>query len=171
MNAAFPDDARDVAFQVLAWLMVPNISLQKAILLLGDGSNGKSRYLKAVESFIGKRNAAALSLHWLEKNQFAAARLLGKLANICPDLPTEHLAGTSVFKKIVGGDTIPAERKYQDSFEFMPFCRLLFSANNPPQSSDGSSGFFRRWLVIPFDRIFSPEATGYIPSEELYIAS
>jgi hypothetical protein len=35
------------------------------------------------------------------------SRLVGKLANICPDRPSHHLQGTSVFKAVVGGDPKP----------------------------------------------------------------
>lgn len=98
---------------------------------------------------------AGVSLHKLEASRFATARLVGKLANICPDLPSEHLAGTSVFKALTGGDLIHGERKYGESFEFESFARLVFSANTPPQSADSSHAFFRRWLVVPFERTFT----------------
>jgi putative DNA primase/helicase len=105
-------------------------------------------------AFLGKKNVANVSLHKLESDKFAGARLIGKLANICPDLPSEHLSGTSVFKAITGGDPISAEYKFKDGFDFAPFCRLVFSANTPPRSQDSSEGFFDRWLVIPFSRAF-----------------
>ncbi|MDP8952298.1 MAG: bifunctional DNA primase/polymerase, partial [Actinomycetota bacterium] len=38
----FPEDAQDLAFEIPAWLMTPDTSIQKAILLLGEGANGKS---------------------------------------------------------------------------------------------------------------------------------
>src|SRR4029434_3780586 len=98
-----------------------------------------------------KTNSSALSLHKLESDRFAVARLYGKLANICPDLPSEHLAGTSIFKAITGGDVITGEYKFKDSFDFVPIARLVFSANNPPRSQESSQGFFERWFVIPFD--------------------
>jgi phage/plasmid-associated DNA primase len=82
--------------------------------------------------------------------------LLGKLANICPDLPSTHLIETSVFKAITGGDDLHAEYKYRESFEFRPYCRLVFSANHVPRSGDASHAFFRRWLVVPFERTFEP---------------
>ncbi len=93
------------------------------------------------------------------------ARLVGKLANICPDLPISHLTGTSIFKALTGGDTVPAEYKYRDSFELDPFCRLVFSANNPLWSADSSNAFFRRWLVVPFTRTF--EGGEEIPRPEM----
>jgi putative DNA primase/helicase len=154
IEGVFPDDAEAIAWEIPAWLMTPDTSVQKAILLLGEGANGKSTYLSAVVAFIGRRNTSALSLHRLEQDKFAAARLVGKLANVCPDLPSDDLASTSTFKAITGGDGMEAERKFQESFEFVPFSRLVFSANHPPKSQDGSSGFFRRWLVVPFDRTF-----------------
>ena len=152
----FPGDARSLAFEILAWLMLPDTSIQKAVLLLGEGANGKSTYLTAVAAFLGRENITALSLHKLESDRFAAARLVGKLANICPDLPSDRLAGTSLFKALTGGDVINAERKFRDSFEFTPYARLVFSANDPPRSADASHAFFRRWVAVPFARTFEP---------------
>ena len=56
-----------------------------------------------------------------------------------------------MFKAITGGDSISAECKFRDSFDFVPYARLVFSANNPPRSDDESQAFFRRWVVVPFD--------------------
>lgn len=151
----FPDDARDFAWQIAAWLMIPDTSEQKAILLLGGGSNGKSTFLAGLSAFLGLPNVSAVSLQRLESDRFSVARLVGKLANICADLPSSHLAGTSVFKALVGGDRLQAEYKYRDPFEFVPFARLVFSANYPPRSTDASDAFFRRWLVVAFTRTFA----------------
>lgn len=153
----FPPDAVSLAYEIPAWLMLPDTSIQKAILLTGEGANGKSTYLTLVMAFLGRSNVSGLSLHRLESDKFAVARLLGKLANICPDLPSEHLVGTSIFKALTGGDILVGEHKFKDSFELAPFARLVFSANHPPRSSDASHAFFRRWLVIPFERTFAPE--------------
>lgn len=150
----FPADARVLAFEIVAHLMRPDTSIQKAVLLLGEGGNGKSTYLTALTAFLGKENAASLSLHRLESDRFAVARLLGKLANIAADLPSEHLAGTDVFKQLTGGDSMTGEFKYRDSFDFVPYARLVFSANHPPRSQDGSPAFFDRWVVLPFGRAF-----------------
>jgi len=90
----FPEDTEAIAWEIPAWLMTPDTSIQKAILLTGDGANGKSTYLRAVLSFIGKHNASAVSLHKLENDRFSAARLVGRLASICPDLPTTDLVST-----------------------------------------------------------------------------
>jgi len=162
----FPKDAQSLAWEITAWLMCPNTSIQKGILLVGDGGNGKSRWLAQQRTFLGKNNTSGISLHKLESDRFAPSRLIGKLANICPDLPSNHLSGTSTFKAITGGDTITAEYKLKDSFDFVPYARLVFSANHLPRSEDASKAFFDRWLVVPFDRTFRGTAHE-IPSAEL----
>jgi putative DNA primase/helicase len=150
----FPDDAYAIAWEIAAWLITPDTSIQKSILALGEGSNGKSTWLTALSAFIGKRNIANLSLQTMESNRFAVARMVGKLANICPDLPSAHLQDTGIFKAVTGGDPIQAEYKYGEQFDVLPFARLVFSANQAPRSSDATHAFFRRWLVIPFNRTF-----------------
>lgn len=159
----FPSDSHHLAWELAAWLMLPDTSIQKALLALGGGSNGKSVFLNLLQEFIGRDNCSALSLHKIESDKFAAARLCGRLANICPDLPTAALSGTSMFKALTGGDTINAERKFESSFEFRPFARLVFSANSAPRSDDATHGFFRRWLVLPFDRTFSENDPESVP--------
>jgi putative DNA primase/helicase len=167
VREVFPPDAQAIAWEIPAWLMRTNTSLQKAILALGEGANGKSTYLAGIVTFLGRHNCTAISLQKLESDRFAVARLVGKLANICPDLPSSHLTGTSVFKALTGGDTVGAERKYRDSFEFVPFAKLIFSANQPPHSDDSTHGFFRRWLVVPFTRVFEEGGEDTISREDL----
>jgi len=163
----FPGDSEGIAWEIPAWLATPDTSIQKAVLLTGDGANGKSTYLRAVLAFIGRQNVAAISLHRLENDRFSVARLVGKLANICPDLPSEGLSSTSIFKSITGGDALMAERKFEESFEFVPFTRLIFSANHPPKSQDASPAFFRRWVVVPFERTFHEGDPGTLPRDRL----
>ncbi len=155
IEEVFPSDCVALAYEIAAWLMRPDLSMQIAVLLVGEGSNGKSTWLTALINFLGTDNIATLSLRRLETDKFAVARLVGKLANICPDLPSEALTTTSTFKAILGGDRMMAERKFQPGFDFTPYCRLVFSSNSYPQSQDASHAFFRRWLVIPFERSFS----------------
>lgn len=166
ISEVFPGDSEAIAWEIPAWLVTPDTSIQKAILLLGEGANGKSSYLRGLLAFIGKQNTSAVSLQKLENDRFSAARLIGRLANICPDLPGTDLAGTSVFKAITGGAPLMAEYKFRDSFEFIPYARLVFSANHMPKSKDASPAFFRRWLLVPFNATFVEGAPGTIPIVE-----
>jgi putative DNA primase/helicase len=154
VNATFPADSHHLAYEIVAWLMLPIAWTQKALLLLGPGGTGKSTYLTGLSAFLGLLNLCALSLQKLEVERFASSRLLGKLANVCADLPSTHLETSATFLAITGGDMIPAEYKFRDSFDFVPFARLIFSANQPPRSKDATAAFFQRWYVLPFLNVY-----------------
>lgn len=150
----FPEDALPLAEEMLGYLLIPTTRHQKAFMLLGAGANGKSTFLNAVEALLGFENISHVALQDMSDNRFAAAELLGKLANIYPDLPAKALEKSDVFKAVVTGDMIKAERKFQHPFDLRPYSRLLFSANELPPSRDLTPGFFRRWLIIPFPNRF-----------------
>ena len=148
-----PSDTQDyILYQLAAWLMIPYTDIQKAILFFGGGSNGKSVLINVLADFIGENNCCASTLHKLESGRFATPVLVGKLANICADLPERSLSGTSVLKAITGGDYLDGERKFGNSFKFKPYSRLIFSANKYPRSDDDSHGMFRRWLIVPTEQ-------------------
>jgi P4 family phage/plasmid primase-like protien len=150
----FPSDAVSLAWEIAALLITPLTDIQKAILLLGEGGNGKSTFLAGLTKFLGPTNVSGVSLHRLGADRFAGAQLYGKLANICADLPSGHLKDTAIFKSITGGDSLPVEEKFRPSFDYIPFARLLFSANRPPNTCDPSEAFFDRWIVLPFEGKF-----------------
>ena len=165
VSDVFPEDAQDLAWELPGWLMVPDTSIQKVPLLVGQGANGKSTFLRACGAFLGTANVSAESLHRLESNRFAVAQLVGMLANICPDLPSKSLESSSIFKALTGGDRVIGEFKFRQAFAFTPYARLLFSANDLPRSNDASYAYFRRWLIVPFLRTFDPNEQ--IPREVL----
>lgn len=149
-----PPDCGEFIWQLLAWLMLPHTHIQKAILLFGEGGNGKGTAISAIRAFLGRANVSALSLHSLASIRFATARLVGKLANMCADLPTGRLADTSMFKQLTGFDEITVEEKNKTSYEVSPYARLIFSANKLPTSADDSHGYHQRWIIVPFEREF-----------------
>jgi putative DNA primase/helicase len=58
-----------------------------------------------------------------------------------------------MFKALTGEDSISAERKNKDPFNFRPYARLLFSCNDIPKNyADRSDGFYRRLLIIRFGK-------------------
>ena len=154
VDEVFPHDARDLAYELAGHLMIPDTTFERAVMLLGGGSNGKSTFLGLIEAFLGP-NVSAVTLQALDSNRFAAARLYGKLANVVADLDAEAVKSSAAFKAIVSGDAIEAERKYAAPFSFRPYARLLFSANEPPPTHDTSFAYFRRWIIAPFDATFT----------------
>lgn len=151
-----PVDTMPMVYEWFGYSMIPSTRYEKALMLTGEGSNGKSKFIELYESFIGTDNISNIPLQDLEGNRFKLALLHGKLANTFADIPAKALEKSSVFKTVVSGDRTSGELKGRDSFDFKPFARLTFSANELPRSSDLTHGFFRRWLIIPFLNKFGP---------------
>lgn len=151
-----PAELGPVIHELAGYLVTPDNSLQVAVMLLGEGANGKSTLLRLLGALIGEANVSTVPLHRLDEDRFAPAELYGKLANVFADLDARALAASSMFKAITGGDAITGERKYAAPFSFRPYARLLYSANEPPPTPDSSDAFFRRWLTLPFERRFDP---------------
>lgn len=138
--------------------------LGKAFILTGDKSNGKSTFLDMVKAILGDKNISALDLKELG-DRFNTSMMFGKLANIGDDIGDDFLQGSqvSIFKKIVTGNRIKAERKGQDPFEFNPFIKLLFSANDIPRMKDKTGAVLRRLVIIPFNATFGKDDPDYDP--------
>ena len=138
--------------------------LGKAFILTGEKNNGKSTFLDLVKAVVGEDNISALDLKELG-DRFTTSMMFGKLANIGDDIGDDFMQGTQVamFKKIVTGNRIKAERKGQDPFEFNPYIKLLFSANDIPRMKDKTGAVLRRLVIIPFNAQFSKEDPDYDP--------
>lgn len=156
------ESIRDLLEEVAGYVMYRRNELRKAMIFLGGAAGGKSTYLDMIKTLLGDRNTAALDLKELG-DRFKTAELFGKLANIGDDIGDEFIPNPAVFKKLVSGDRLNAERKGQDPFDFNNYSKLLFSTNNIPRIKDKSGAVISRLVIIPFNAQFSAEDADYDP--------
>lgn len=155
VHQVVPEDVVPTIWELIGYLMFSGNPLHKAVMLTGSGRNGKGTFLRVIEAVLGARNVTSVSLHDLVNTRFTTASLFGKLANIAGDIDATYLENTATFKGITGGDTISAEHKGRDRFDFKPWAVPMFSANKIPASADTSVGYLARWLVVPFPNDFT----------------
>lgn len=144
--------------------------LQKCPVLLGEGSNGKSVFLRMVEAMMGFENYSVMELNQLDKN-FQLGQLAGKLANVSDDISNEFLKGNTLalFKKVSTGEQVFTDVKNLQGYKFRPYCTMVFSANEFPRIEDSSYGMMRRLHPIVFSHRFSRDDPDFDPhiSEKL----
>lgn len=130
-------------------LLLASRSVSCAVFLYGPtAGNGKSTCLDVFRGVFGKEMTSALSLSSIVDNRFASAHLLGKLFNFCGEVGTKY-ARHDLFKSIVTGDLIPAERKFGSNFEFVPEVRMFFAVNSVPTFEGMDNGLMRRMRMYP----------------------
>lgn len=139
--------------EIFGYLLIPVNKAQKSFVFVGAPNAGKSTLLSiAQEVLLGSENVSNIPWQSLG-DRFNKAELFGKLANIFADLPSKNIDDGGMFKALTGEDYITAERKNKDPFSFRPYARLLFSCNEIPRNySDRSDGFYRRLIIIRFDK-------------------
>lgn len=138
-------------------LLVDTYPLNKVIMLLGDGSNGKSSYLSIINKILGDKNIAHIPIQDLAERHFAPANLYGKMANIFADLPSRPLKYAGIIKALSGEDVITADRKNKERITFFNYAKLIFSANELPKTNDLTDAYWRRWVIIDFPNKFDPD--------------
>lgn len=150
--------------EMIGYCMFRRNELGKAFVLTGSGSNGKSTFLNMLKTMLGKRNLSVLDLKKLA-DRFSTVMMFGKLANIGDDISDEFVTDAAEFKKVVTGETIDAEYKGKDKFDFEPYVKLIFSANNIPRIGKGrdSSAILRRLVIIPFNAKFDTANPDFKP--------
>jgi putative DNA primase/helicase len=148
--------------EMLGAVLLKHNRYQKAFLFYGNGSNGKSTILDLIKTFLGGRNYSAIPLEKVT-DRFSTAELENKLANIGDDVDNVTLKDTGTLKKLFSGNAIMVERKGERPYTIEPYATHIYSCNTIPRSFDKTDGFYRRWMLIPFNARFSTSDEDYDP--------
>ncbi|MFZ3577467.1 DNA primase family protein [Virgibacillus sp. DJP39] len=154
LKQVLPKDSVSTIEEYLGYSLTTKMNEQVALMLTGNGSNGKSVFLEFVGNMIGLNNVSSISLKEFDDDKFKRANLKDKLLNIGADISAKRLDETEIFKKMVSGDRMSGEFKGKDAFSFFPYAKHMYSANNLPSTIEADDAFFRRWMIVPFGANF-----------------
>lgn len=143
-------DVEQLLYEVIGYTMLKTNALAKAFVLVGAGRNGKSTFLDIIKAMLGRDNYTAISFKDLANN-FRAASLKNKLASIAGDISAQPIQESDLFKSITAYEDIQLEEKYKASYTDRLYSTMLYSCNKLPRTPDTSDGFYRRFVIIPFN--------------------
>lgn len=146
--------------------LTKDVSQEKALFMIGEGSNGKSTILYVLEQLLGADNKISIPLEKLNDMHYVAS-LLNKLVNISIETNVKSEVYDAMFKVVVTGDSITADPKFRHPFTFRPYCKLIYALNNMPRVNDKTHAFFRRLLILRFNKQFSDEEANKTLKREL----
>lgn len=147
------EDKKALLQEFLGLCLTPNVTYQKAMLLLGNGSNGKSIAITVLENILGVDNYSSIELNQLSNKNYIV-ELQNKLVNFCSEIDHKGNFSSGIFKRIVSGDTVTGDAKFKAPIKFNPYSKLLFATNDLPKTNDTTRGYFRRILILKFNRNF-----------------
>lgn len=123
---------------------------QKALLLLGEGENGKSIYSEIIAEIVGKDFRSVIPTSELG-SEYHRYNLVRSLFNYSEETSYKALTDSAVFKLLIGGGSTTGRQPYGRSIDFQCKTKFVIAANHPPYSTDRSHGFFRRFIIVPWN--------------------
>ncbi len=165
-NILNSDEEVKVMMELFGYLLLKEYKIEKAVMFVGFGRNGKSKTIELMKRFIGAENCASLPLRALHEESFSLSELFGKMANLAADLSKTDLQETGMIKSLIGRDTIQAKRKYLRDLNFVNYAKMIFAANELPKIFDTTDGFWTKWVLIEFPYKFVTQEQYDSASEE-----
>lgn len=95
------DDIRSV-YELMAYTFYRANPFEVIVILLGDGSNGKSVLFGLLTALHGENNVSNVSIKTILERPFALYDFLGKNCNLDAELSTGKIDDTAILKKITG---------------------------------------------------------------------
>jgi len=143
--------------QWLGYLLRPDLRLQKFLLLVGEGANGKTVFSEVVQALLGIENCSQVPISRFG-NPFTLINTLGKMLNVTTEGVglIEEVAETTL-KAFTDGSRMTFERKFKDPVSDTPTAKVMICTNDLPRFGDKSQAIWRRILLVPFDKTVAEE--------------
>jgi len=129
--------------------------MKKSLFLVGNGDTGKSQLKSLVERLLGKANYVGTDLKDIEA-RFGTGVIYGTRLAGSSDMSFLTVDELKTFKRLTGGDSVFAEFKGEQGFEFTYSGLLWFCMNRLPKFG-GDDG---QWV---YDRIMVVNCPNVIP--------
>lgn len=152
LNRVLPDiDQQSVLAEYFGYAFVPSsiLKLEKAVILIGSGANGKSVLFDVINSLFGEQNISNYSLASLtSKEGYYRASLSDKLLNYASEISTSM--DSTYFKQLVSGEPVEARLPHGKPFVLKDYAKFIFNTNNLPRDVEHNEAFYRRLYVVEF---------------------
>ena len=153
LNRVLPEkDKQEVLCEFLGYIFIPTsiLKIEKVLFLYGGGANGKSVLYDIIRALLGTQNTSEYSLQSLtDVNGYYRAQIADKLVKYASEINGK--LESSKFKILASGEPMEARLPYRDPFIMEDYAKLIFNTNELPKEVEFTHGYFRKFLIIPFD--------------------
>ena len=130
--------------------------IEKMMVLLGPGANGKSVVHDVVRALLGEDNVTSFGIaeltggYDLKKN---ITTINGKRLNYASEISSSTFTHVNdQLKKLISGEPMSARANYRDNFMATDIPLIMANANRlPGMNKDDIKAMSRRFLILPFN--------------------
>ena len=159
LNKVLPDvESQKLLAEYIGYVFVKpsELKLEKVLLLYGGGSNGKSVVFDVITKLLGESNVSHFGLDKLtDENGYYRSKLSNKLLNYGSELKGKMDCDS--FKKLASNEPIDARLPFGEPMIIENYAKMIFNCNELPFEVEHTHGFFRRFLIIPFNTTISDD--------------
>jgi phage/plasmid-associated DNA primase len=129
----------------------------KALLLIGDGSNGKDTLREVISLILGEQGITSCSLNDFSQSRgFNVARLAtNPKLNWSSENKEINIDSIQSLKQAITGDPLFIEGKGKDGFEVKLNTLFIFNTNHKPDLKGNQFAIQSRLTLIPFTKTYS----------------
>ncbi|MEG2625926.1 MAG: phage/plasmid primase, P4 family [Christensenella sp.] len=136
--------------ELSGYILFPTCELERIFVLMGDGGNGKSKFLEMLTAVFGSENRSSVTIAGLCAD-FQRINISNSLFNVSTEIKANLAGSEEYLKQIASGETISACYKGKNFIDFNPRCKMIFATNGQVKSKDTSDGLARRMCIIDFE--------------------
>ncbi len=165
------DEGRKLLLLEFLGSVISNVKgwrMKKALFLYGDGNTGKSVLKSLAERIVGRGNFIGIDLTDIEA-RFGTSALYGKRLAGSSDMSFVTVSELKTFKKCTGGDSLFAEFKGMNAFEFVYDGLLWFCMNRLPKfGGDDGTWVYDRIICVPCENVIPLHKQDKLLLDKLY---
>lgn len=165
MNEIMQGDESKICFlqKAVGYSLCGNTSERKFFILYGSGKNGKSVFLKIIQSLLGPDYSRQTAAETLMQRRYEGnanedvARLNGARFVSSSESKEWHKFDSAKVKHLTGDEPVTARFLFQNTFQFTPQHKIWLATNNKPRIDAYDQALWDRLCLIFF---------GYRPEQE-----
>lgn len=156
MNKVAPDKGvQAILSEYAGYLFLPGY-IQKFLYLYGPGGNGKSVFMRIIESLFDEQTVSHLEVASMYDHELDS--LNGKMLNISTELSSNatNKGQIETLKKIAAGEPLQVNPKNTKGYVNRQPPKLAMTGNEKLKGGGMNDGLTRRMILIPFMETIAP---------------
>ncbi len=162
-------DIQDLLLKVCGAVLRPHVRWDKIVCMYSQvGMNGKGTLCELMKQLCGDGSYASIPFVGFERDTMLTQLITANAVITDENGTNDYAKNVANLKALATGDSVSIDRKYKSSITFKYSGLIVECVNNLPRAADQTDSFYRRFLMIPFEKTFKGEERKYIKNDYLH---